>query len=98
MTVCRFFSQNLFNGFGNGISSQHVSLWCPDASISDDKELFNIMSNKRCNQFFSLPGTPPAQMDIGHDLMPSYVKIRSNSYRGMCAPVIDNAPFWQYYF
>ncbi|UIZ26641.1 hypothetical protein KXD40_002377 [Peronospora effusa] len=47
MTVCRFFSQNLFNGFGNGISSQHVSLWCPDASISDDKELFNIMSNKR---------------------------------------------------
>ncbi|CAI5712428.1 unnamed protein product [Peronospora destructor] len=81
MTVCRFFSQNLFNGFGNGISSQHVSLWCPDARISDDKELLNIVSNKRCNRFFNLPGTPPAQMNIGHGLMPSNVTPNRECFR-----------------
>ncbi|CAH0520134.1 unnamed protein product [Peronospora belbahrii] len=65
------FSQNLFSSFGNGIPNQHVSLWCPDSSLPDDENLVNVMSNKQRNQFFNLPGTPSARVDVDRSFMPS---------------------------
>ncbi|ETN01712.1 hypothetical protein PPTG_17133 [Phytophthora nicotianae INRA-310] len=49
------FSQDLFSNFGNGISSRHTSLWCPNGAVPEDKGQLSMMPFKQPNQFFGLP-------------------------------------------
>ncbi|CAI5716559.1 unnamed protein product [Hyaloperonospora brassicae] len=65
------FSQSLFDDFGNGISSQHASLWCTDSGDLEDKGFSDMMPSQQPARFFGLPGTPPAQITFDCDLMQS---------------------------
>ncbi|OWZ07798.1 hypothetical protein PHMEG_00019771, partial [Phytophthora megakarya] len=65
------FSQDLFGVFGNGISTQHTSLWCPENNISEDREVISMIPFKKPNQFFGLPGNPVTETDFDLGFMVS---------------------------
>ncbi|KAE9040334.1 hypothetical protein PR003_g5018 [Phytophthora rubi] len=68
MEESKLFSHNLFSGFGNGISRQHTSLWCPDANSgrTENEGFFSMMPLQQPNRFIGIfPGSPPYQNGFG---------------------------------
>ncbi|GMF29701.1 unnamed protein product [Phytophthora lilii] len=73
--LSRLFSQNLFSDFGNGISHQHTSLWCPDSIMAptDDGDFFNMLSFRQPNRFIGIaPGSSPPKQSFGDSTMGLY--------------------------